>query len=198
MPLLLRRPPPAAPRATPRSFNMFRSQSYCLLTISVPYSPHSWPGGAGCDASPVQIWLGFIRYMWSYKTHIDGGRFMCYRLILYQAFIQTYPTMGSYYLDVALRRLRTVPQRGVAAAERRCRGRGVSLQGRGGFVYARAAAPPVRRGPLADDREPTREPRRHLDHDYEHAAACAADARRPRAPASTDCAERKGPREHVV
>ena len=39
--------------------------------------------------------------MWSYKTHIDGGPFMCYRLILYQAFIQTYPTMATYYLALA-------------------------------------------------------------------------------------------------
>jgi hypothetical protein len=33
--------------------------------------------------------------------HIDGGPFMCYRLILYQAFIQTYPTMATYYLALA-------------------------------------------------------------------------------------------------
>ena len=72
------------------------------------------------------------------------------------------------------------------------------LQGRGGFVYARAAAPPVRRGPLADDGEPTREPRQHLDHDYEFAAARAADARRPRAPAATDRSQRARAREHVV
>jgi len=39
--------------------------------------------------------------MWSYKTHIDGGPFMCYRLILYQAFIQPYPTMATYYLALA-------------------------------------------------------------------------------------------------
>ena len=69
-----------------------------------------------------------------------------------------------------------------------------------GACTVRAAAPPVRRGPLADDREPRQhgEPRQHLDHDYEHAAACAADARRPRAPAAAHRAERARAREHVV
>ena len=111
------------------------------------FPPGKWPGGAGCDASPIQIWLGFIRYMWSYKTHIDGGPFMCYRLILYQAFIQTYPTMGSYYLALAYNQ---------AAGQARTR----ILGG--------------------------------------HAAACAADARQPRAPAATDRSQRTRTREHVV
>ena len=53
--------------------------------------------------------------MWSYKTHIDGGRFMCYRLILYQAFIQTYPTMG-YVASERYRSEESAPQNAAFAA----------------------------------------------------------------------------------
>ena len=86
--------PPVRAPPVPRRPGLFAEQWF-------RFPPGKWPGGAGCDASPVQIWLGFIRYMWSYKTHVDGGPFMCYRLILYQAFIQTYPTMATYYLALA-------------------------------------------------------------------------------------------------